>query len=39
MVTDNVTGESVVAEDTGGDNLSDQMSDTGWDTDLEIEGI
>ena len=34
---------TLVDDETGGDagrdNLSDDMSDTGWDTDLEIEGV
>ena len=36
--TDGATGIGTMMEDTGGDDLSDDISDTGWDTDLEIEG-
>ena len=39
LVTDGATGAATMMEDTGDDNLSDELSDTGWDTDLEIEGV
>ena len=43
-ITDGATGVPTLMDDDetavdGRDNLSDDMSDTGWDTDLEIEGV
>lgn len=40
VVTDGATmGMGTLAEETGADNLSDELSDTGWDSDLELEGV
>lgn len=40
VITDGATGMgTLMEEETGADNLSDEMSDTGWDTDLELEGV
>lgn len=38
VITDGATGMGTLEEETGADDLSDDMSDTGWDTDLELEG-
>lgn len=37
--SDIATGVGTREEGAGVDNLSDDMSDTGWDTDLEVEGV
>lgn len=38
--TDGATGMgTLVEEETGADNLSDDMSNSGWESDLEIEGV
>lgn len=37
--SEGATGHGSIDGQDHMDNLSDNMSDTGWDTDLEIEGI
>ncbi len=37
--SEDATGHGSVGEQDQIDDLSDNLSDTGWDTDLEIEGI